>query len=511
MTDIKLFKKITAVLFTIVMIAAMFAACDETDDTQTMTTTTAATTSDDENLPTYEPDGTARLSTDLPDYDWGGYNFKVLTHDFGGAPDLGIWSVRDIAAEEETGDPINDAVYKRNRTLEKKYNFAVKQLFSDSVLRALRSSISAGDNYFDAASMSFKWSGLAAAAQEGLLVDLFDVQYLDFEKPWWDKDAVKNFSIGNRLFFASGDFRLVNRDSISMILFNKGLLADLELENPYELVRGSRWTLSELYEMAGAAATDLDGNGGRLDLKTDRFGFVVGAVEFGLERGMGMRVADKDADDLPFLVFENERNFNVMYAVRELTRADFTWSVGGGGGVVHTGGDSMLSPSEIAFTEGRVLFMESTIRTIESLREFAVNFGILPMPWFDENQGRWFHSAGGIVGAGGIAVPAFQDYDAINRTGFMLEAISAESRHTVIPAHYDVQLTGKFIRDDESSEMLDVIFNSVVWDLGLIYNWIGYDVWGAAGSGRLASVWESNRNKIEYAVQETIEALAALD
>jgi hypothetical protein len=105
-----------------------------------------------------------------------------------------------------------------------------------------------------------------------------------------------------------------------------------------------------------------------------------------------------------------------------------------------------------------------------------------------------------------MAIPAFHDYESLDRVGFMLEAISAESRYTVIPAHHDVQLQGKFIRDEESSEMLDIIFNSVVWDPSDLYPWVGGQVWFSVSSGKLASTWESYLGRTESAIQKTIDA-----
>ena len=48
----------------------------------------------------------------------------------------------------------------------------------------------------------------------------------------------------------------------------------------------------------------------------------------------------------------------------------------------------------------------------------------------------------------------------------ILEALASESRRTVIPAYYEVSLKGRTVRDEESQEMLDLIFSSRVYDLG---------------------------------------------
>jgi len=111
MKNKKLPKKIVAVLIINVTIAAVFAACTDkkNDDTTTTTTATTATTTDGENAPVQGGvETTTRIQPNLPDYDWGGYTFRVLTADWG--PQAEIWTSRDIVAEAETGDPLNDAV-----------------------------------------------------------------------------------------------------------------------------------------------------------------------------------------------------------------------------------------------------------------------------------------------------------------------------------------------------------------------------------------------------------------
>ena len=53
---------------------------------------------------------TSRLEPELPDKRWDGYEFRVLTR---GTTNV-HWKSKDIAASEENGDIINDAIYKRN-------------------------------------------------------------------------------------------------------------------------------------------------------------------------------------------------------------------------------------------------------------------------------------------------------------------------------------------------------------------------------------------------------------
>jgi hypothetical protein len=83
----------------------------------------------------------------------------------------------------------------------------------------------------------------------------------------------------------------------------------------------------------------------------------------------------------------------------------------------------------------------------------------------------------------------------------MLEAMSAESRYAILPVYYAIQLTGKLTRDEESRDMLNIIFNSKVWDIGAVFRWYEY------GPGRYtASFFERHRGAVEAAMQRTVIA-----
>ena len=58
----------------------------------------------------------------------------------------------------------------------------------------------------------------------------------------------------------------------------------------------------------------------------------------------------------------------------------------------------------------------------------------------------------------------------LEMSSIVLEALAAEGRYTLLPAYYDVVLSRKYTRDDESAEMLDLIFGSRVYDIGGVYN-----------------------------------------
>ena len=491
-------KRILALATAVATLAATLAACDETDitaETETARITEALTAEET----------VTRIPTDLPDYDWNGYNFKILTKGEAGS-EWDISVARDIAAEEETGEVFNDAIFYRNRNLDERYNFTIEHLKyplggeNDPILSA----VLAGDDYFDAASLAqYHAVGLA---KEGLFVNLLTMKHLDLEKPWWDQGLIKNATLSEKLFFISGDSVLINRDSTTVMLFNKGLIEDYGLENPYELVRNNKWTVPKFSEMAAAAAADLNGDH-KMDYEIDRYGYI-SSMSSGLSTGAGLRYSEIDAEGQPVLTFAGDRNYRIIAALHDIYYSDYTWLTGGGYSLL--GVSPSTSEPEEMFAAGRGLFFSALIRSVENLRGAEVNFGIIPVPKFDEDQKEWGHSSSGFFGDF-LCVPNLGDKYTLERTGFVLEALTLESHYTTIPAWYDVQLTTKFARDAESKEMLDIVFSSIVWDPYTIYGWGDFNPMQSAANGRLASAWASGLRKTEIEMRETIKMFDKID
>jgi len=93
------------------------------------------------------------------------------------------------------------------------------------------------------------------------------------------------------------------------------------------------------------------------------------------------------------------------------------------------------------------------------------DFGILPMPKYDENQKNYMSHS--YDGASIFAVPvSASDYEF---SGAMLDGLSAESKYTVIPAFYDLKLMTKVTRDNDSAEMLDIIRQDMTYDFAYVH------------------------------------------
>lgn len=461
--------------------------------------TTAAPT-DDTAAEVVETEET-KLLPDLPDKDFGGYEFSILTK----GNFSGHWFSQDAYAEELTGEPINDAVYNRNAAVGEKYNFTVVEMTgsSDDPSALAKQAIQAGDDVYDLLLIGGTVTGNMATS--GLLMDLTQIPYMDLSKPWYDQSANASLSIGGKLHLTAGDLNIMDNKATWALLFNKKLAEDLALGDLYGMVLDGSWTLDVLEGFLTLASTDLNGDG--VHDEFDQWGMQgEGFNTAAFILASGERFFDKDENDIPYITAQSEKffdafekanaingNFDVCMFVSNFTsKYSDVWS------------DCM----DVAFTEGRVLFTCVGLNRVTLFREMETDFGILPLPKYDKEQ-EHYHDLVSLWSANMISVPkSLSDQE---RTGIIIEALSAESMYTLTPAFYDVVLKTKAARDEDSAAMLDLIFEARAFELGNLYGWGGLlDLPGslsATGKTDLASSLKSILSSTESAMQKTIDAL----
>ena len=94
----------------------------------------------------------------------------------------------------------------------------------------------------------------------------------------------------------------------------------------------------------------------------------------------------------------------------------------------------------------------------------------------------------------------------------ILETLCYESTDTLVKAYYEILLKTKTSRDNDSEDMLDLIFQNRVYSAGAVYHWdIAHSpVFGLTQRpGNSIATWiEKNQTKIENAIQATNDAYA---
>lgn len=494
----KKFLSLCSLVLIISLVLTSFAACGEKkqEDAGSIAENGATEAQQDTEIA-----GETVLYPNLPDVSYDGYTFTFLAHLYDGDDWVGT-EARELVAEEETGEPINDAVYIRNSVIKEKYNIDIKMISLADEKAALKKNITSGDDLYDAVLM-FN-NNVPGIVTGDLLMDVSELPYLDLSKPWWDP-ALKSLSIGNKNYLLGGDILILDNEAANALVFNKDLMAVYGLELPYNLVKEGKWTFDKLYEFITLVSEDLNGDG-NMTYDADRFGLLTfnDTLQALLVSGGGT-FALKDGSDIPYMSFASERNLQVISKAMDIMfnkKNVLNYQ---------TVSSAKIGYPQI-FSESRALFMWMRMRVVENLRSMDSDFGIIPLPKYDEQQDG-YHS---LVNAyTGVLLGIPKSVRDVERTSVILEALAAESRYTLQPAYYDVTLQRKFTRDDESADMLNIIFNTRVYDVGGVYSFgdvfNGFTTLASKEDRNVVSYYEKNGPKMEKAIDKVVAIFDAMD
>lgn len=405
-----------------------------------------------------EKEVNTELVADVPEVDMDGKIFTIVTDNWWGNP-LAIND--DFSSAMISGDIVGDAQYAARTKVCARFNCNLSEVnFSgptESVTK-IRGDYDAGDNAYDIyLSRIMYWQTLA---QEGVLRDLNSayVSYLDFSKPWWDDNSARELSILGQLYCVVGDISLQDEYWTSCIAFNKKIVENYGLDNPYDMVKSNNWTFESFYNLSKTYSEDVDNNG--VWDENDNYGFLYQRDTLNaMIVASGGAYARKDADDVPYITLKSagdiiDAAMDVLYAPSSLQVMNLT---------------DYISTRDAMFKNDQALFSYFCMVSLEQLRKMETDFGILPVPKYSAEQTEWYSEASS-WSCGVIALPVQNSGKNLENTCIFLEALACENRKQVMPAYYDTLLNGIVVRDPESSEMLDLIFENRKYDIGACCN-----------------------------------------
>ncbi len=428
--------------------------------------------------------------------DQEGKEFNIIVR----GESFGTYQSEDFTTESELyGDLLNDAVAERNNVVEELYGVTLNVYKSDTINNDVYNDCFSGIGAYDAVMPSLSY--LATLAAENFLYDLTTIENFDLDAPWWNKNCTDAYSIENRVYFTTGDITILSMVNTPSILFNKEMIGTYGLDNPYDLVKNKEWTFDKMVEMCKAVSDIKTADGsysddniyGLLTSYSDPANFLWGSGEL---------VTKKDGDDIPYVSLNNERAITIAQKIlEEFANADYLI-------FAEECPDPIWVTSLEIFAEGRCLFRPSAFSATTKLRKQSeIEFGILPKPLMDETQTDYVSYCGGSETAG-IGIPTSapdKEYSA-----YMIEAYAAQAKNYITHAYYDINLRTKDARDDESEEMLDIIFGSLVYDIGALYDVGGivamFRTLTQNGSADIASQFESKIPVAEAELEEIVLA-----
>lgn len=448
----------------------------------------------------------------IPSINFGGQEFRILVCKSVSEFDVSNGDLaRNVVADEYLDIPINDKVFERNNYLQTKLGITINatQKPFREVAEELKASILAMDDRYDICFT--RLDDLTPLASEGLLVNLFDLD-LNLEGPWWDQNSIDELSIQGELYFAVSDGDIVDKQTTIACMFNKNLMDAQKKEYPYDMVYDGTWTVDEMLEMSKGARNDVDGNG--IYDANDVWPILTeydSATCF--YYAFGGYVTKKNNADEPVLSMEGgdarlaiDKALEVMHDNQNVCKVE---KMGGYGS-----GSAWLAASDM-FINNQAMFRITNLTTTERWRNMEADFGILPMPKLNADQKNYVHLCKN--GATGVCVPNTNEN--LDFTSICLEAFVSTSRYTLREGYFESTMQGMVSRDEETTKMLNIIFETRAFDLGYIFDFghegeengtgVGYLLKDLASRGSTAvdSAYDSIKDKAQAQIDEMLSAL----
>ena len=422
-----------------------------------------------------------------------------------------------VEEEEREQDAISYAVYNRNSKIEAEYNCKIRQVSSDgSQIEHLVASYANGDGY-DLTIISAKPA--AQAATRNLLRNIKEMKHVDLTNPSFDQNSINELSVADKLYFLSGDMNVSTLEIAGLSVVNMDFYADLvdsivelfegdaDYANVYNLVTAKKWTMETMMKIATMANIDFDTSDGS-DLSVVDKGDTIGYHQYFYSTlwyfyASGGRITTKNEDGLPELTIQSERNQNLAnYIYDHLNHViSAPW-------IPHANSATLNNN----FLTGQVLFMDCALFEvrIEIYPRAEFEYGILPCPLYEE--GEDYHSVAYFNNWAHLwAIPSMTANTEYAERMLQIMAVYSSLEDSTMHAYYDRTVYLNAAPDNGSRQVMDVIRQSIVYDIALLYDWGGlekmleslsfesYNPYGGAVSGIEAAV--------NPMIEETIEQL----
>ncbi|MBQ2726154.1 MAG: hypothetical protein IJF78_10640 [Clostridia bacterium] len=454
-------------------------------ETQEQTESAAA---DTEEIAGQAEQITPAVKFDLASADYGQADICILS---------GEHAEYEYMIEEETGEVMNDAIYIRNRNTEEllnvKFNFvSAPNWTSDGMFYTMiRTDVTAGDNSYGIVNGLNCWTN--PLIFEGMFRRLDNISTINLENPWW----VPGLSLdgSDNVYFAFSDASLSLYKDLYVIFFNQTILEQNGAVNPYDLVENGTWTIDAFLSLANEGSMDLNGDG-TITLKDDRIAYVAKhAANRAFLTSTDTSIFRANDDGTPKLEGISTRLADAYDKLRPFF-SDGTKTY------LDTEPDMILLSNP--FIEGRVLFLTNCLGAVEGMRDMADDYGIVPLPKYDESQSAYRSQLATSTSALYMEATASET----EMLGQVMETLGYFSYKDVVPVYYETALNAKYARDEQVQNVLAIVRENASTNIDFTYNTIFWtnDVFNLAQMDMdLASWYASMASSLRTTLDQYLE------
>lgn len=480
-------KRTICLLLALLFLLPTVACTSSTGSTDTSAPTSSSAVTEDET----DPDGE---TTSQPP-DTAGRTYEKKEFRMASYVGAGSWYYAN-----ETGiNTLNDAIYEMNQLVENAlkvtlvYN-QIQCVTGGELYAAVQPSIMTGDDTYQLCILH-PYESYNSFILNNQAFDLYTLENVDMEQSYWNKNVIDQLAVGDHAYIGSG---ALCKYDLYMIYCNKDVLTDAGKTVPYDLVREQKWTLDTFLSMTQDFYADDNGDGRRDN--GDKYGFA------------GMWDANSSAflqaSDIYIVTKDETKSFVVTIGehphISDFYDKLFTWSKDES--VWLYGFASRNNTSSVtSFLSGKIAFTLDILGTQYNSASFDV--GILPMPKYSEAQENYQHVNWG----NNIIVPS--TISNASMVGDTLELMAYYSSTVVHSAYYETVLQYQAAADQEDSEMVVLIYNTVVYDPGIafcdgntyLWNLVYLPAFGLLNnSSKLGSTLKSNVKSAQRTLNQSL-------
>lgn len=360
------------------------------------------------------------------------------------------WAFTTMVAEMD-GDNINEAIVRRNLLVEDKLGVIITSvdIASGDVAKTIKATQTTNE---DADLYWMLPQTALSLACTGNICDTNIIDSMDTDNEWWYPEVTDSINFGGTRYMLFSDIHLQFHQSYYIVAFNKNMINDrTDMENPYDLVADDKWTIDVMLEMMEKVADD--GGDGKMDHDDDVFGLCAHNNQgYSMMTGLGTIICDTSSTKPKFNGLDQYFTDVYMKILTTLYDAKYT---------VNTDYDPV-------FASGRSLFMIEVTGALREHRDNEFEYGIVVIPKYDQRQKEYISPI--TTNVISMSVSSNRSAEDYNRLGVILENMAGYSNEYLKPEFYNVLLHYKYAKDEESIEMLNVVYESGKFELAYVFD-----------------------------------------
>lgn len=491
-TEERKMKKIICALLALLMVLVpvALASCSNQADETSDTTAANANTGDDTAAADTSADNTVEETLDIPTgLDYDGAEFVILTN-----YDLD-YNYGTMDFDEPQDDTVDQAYYLRNLAVEELLNITITEVQDDlgSDIYTLMKT-DADSNTADYDIIFNNMGSTCTAVGAGYALNVDETFYIDLDKSWWNADATEQLALMGGHYMVAGDIATNDKDCIWVMYFMKDILNSNSkiTTTPYDEVYAGTWTWDVMFAMADECDQDVNANGERDS--GDIYGLCTHSENYAASwESAGLKLITLDSSGYPQVSWGTDEFVEVYEDIAALM-----------------GNTEVVSPDDVAFITTSIercqtLFGTEVIAFAEEYRNCDYEFGIVPYPKYSEEVDRYYSY---IAYNASVMMIEYVHPDA-EWVGIVSEALAYYGQQILTPAYYEIQLQGRYSRDEESQGMLDIIFEYRCYDLGVFFDWGGAKTSLSTSGANASTLYASLNKAITKAIEKSLTKLGS--